>query len=334
MASDKLTVASSEPVLLPEESPKTAASENATNTTNADASSESNQALKPVAAETSPGAAKQTTTSSPTVPPKNTLSAQDTVPLGDEGAPPPPRRPVSPLSQIKQDLRDAFPQVEEKYITAVLIASGGQAEPAFNGLLSLLDPSIVPVLAPVVPVKQAKPATDDELLARQLQKEFDREERHRRRSQPHAKHAPRQPRSRRAEDDSDDSPDEFEQLKKEFSQGFEEAKTTINGWVSGIAKKFLDNDETNQKGSPKLFGALGGSSFNSSGNRNKRFDEDPEILSSDFSRNVNLNDDAAPKLPKRTEHTEDRWQPLNSDVPVNSDAFLVTDLEDEDKDKK
>lgn len=244
--------------------------------------------------------------------------------------PPRPARPVSPMEQIKKDLKDAFPQVEDKYIEAFLIASEGRVDPAFNALLFLLDPTFKPEVAPKVPLKKVAPSglTDDELLARQLQKEFDREERRRRLTA--SKLRQRRPQG----EAEDDSPDEFEQIKKEFTQGFEEARTTINGWVSGLTKKFSQDGEEGGSGlsqSPKLFGALGGSSFNSNqASRGKKFDEDPEILSLDFNRNVKL-DDEAPKLPKRTQPKEDRWQPLNSDVPVSSDAFLVTDSEDEDK---
>ncbi|GEQ71947.1 hypothetical protein JCM33374_g5633 [Metschnikowia sp. JCM 33374] len=278
-------------------------------------------------------------------------SATENKPQDDEEAPARPTRPLSPLSQIKRDLKEAFPQVEDKYISAFLIASEGRIDPAFNALLSLSDPSFKPepVVVPPKPIaKDKKPEyTDDELLARELQKEFDREERRRRSAA-----AKSRQRNAPPQESEDESPDEIDQLKEQFSQGFEEAKTTINSWVTGLTKKFSQdgdsgsgfstgsNSNSNSKQNPnpsqntKLFGALGGSSFNSPAKtRTRKFDEDPEILSSDFSRNVSLRDTEAPKLPQRTEKKpqENRWQPLNSDVPVRSDAFLVTDSEDEDK---
>lgn len=278
--------------------------------------------------------------------PKAETAAQPAVPEKDEkhkaaaeeDAPAPPARPLSPVAQKKKELKDAFPTIEDKYIQAVLIASDGRMDSAFNALLFLLDPSFTPEIgqqtkAPAVPAKAA--LTDDELLARQLQKEFDREERRLRLAQ-----HPRQHRQQAPHVDGDESPDEFEQLKETFTQGFEEAKTTINSWVSGISRKFNQDEagdaRQGQKESPKLFGALGGLSFNSNQSaRNKKFDEDPEILALDFHKNVDVRDDEPPRLPKRTAQPEleSKWQPINSDVPVNSDAFLVTDLEDEDKDK-
>lgn len=255
----------------------------------------------------------------------------------EDDAPPPPARPLSPLAQAKKDLKEAFPQIEDKYVEAVLIASLGRVDPAFNALLFLLDPNFHPdKVAVPSPRPQVSATADDELLARQLQKEFEREDRRRR-----AHHQ-----GRRQKDlppaPEDESPDEFEQIKETFTQGFEEAKTTINSWVTGLSKKFNQDEQqpqqTGRNQSPKLFGALGGSSFNNNTRNTKSFDEDPEILALDFRKNVKL-DDAPPQLPKREEakkldeakKPQSKWQPLNSDVPVQSDAFLVTDLEDEDK---
>ncbi|OBA18969.1 hypothetical protein METBIDRAFT_16462, partial [Metschnikowia bicuspidata var. bicuspidata NRRL YB-4993] len=264
-------------------------------------------------------------------------SASALTPVDDTEAPPRPKRPESPMAQMKRDLKDAFPQIEDKYIHAFLIASEGRMDPAFNALLFLLDPSFEPepVVTAAKPVIKEKPQyTDDELLARQLQKEFDREERRRR----HAASKSRPRHSGANHEEENESPDEIDQLKEQFSQGFEEAKTTINSWVSGLSKKFSQDGDGSSSSAglnsnPKLFGALGGSSFNSSAKKSPhKFDEDPEILSLDFSRKVDLDDKDQPRLPRRVEKKDQdtRWQPLNSDVPVSSDAFLVTDLEEED----
>ena len=44
-------------------------------------------------------------------------------------------RPQSPRAQAKATLKEAFPNVDDGVIEAVLIASGGNIEPAFNALL-------------------------------------------------------------------------------------------------------------------------------------------------------------------------------------------------------
>jgi hypothetical protein len=55
----------------------------------------------------------------------------------NEAAPPKPPRPVSETQQNEAILKEAFPSVEMSVIKAVLRASGGRVEPAFNALLGL-----------------------------------------------------------------------------------------------------------------------------------------------------------------------------------------------------
>ncbi|KAG7192018.1 ubiquitin-binding protein cue5 [Scheffersomyces spartinae] len=302
----------------------------------------------------------------------------------EENAPPRPPRPESPILKLQREMKEAFPDVDEKTIYAILIASRGQQEYAFNALLYLSDPSYKPEIALV-----EQPVTtsvlggtrgntgtgsgnteDDERLARELQKEFEQEERMRRReyrrAQQHHQHHQHQLQDAQGNQDLE-IPDEFEQIKETFAKGVEDARSTINGWVSSLAKKIdnkkSDDDENdygnnggqgNAVNSPKLFGALGGSSVTgrTQGGRQggkARFDEDPVILSSGVNlislHNQEADDSEGPALPKRKESPgappstktsakPSKWQPLNSDVPVNSDAFLVTDSDDELESKK
>lgn len=252
----------------------------------------------------------------------------------EEEAPPAPPRPVSPVSSMKKDLKDAFPSTDDRLITGILVASQGNMDSAFNALLYINDDSIeepeiaVPAPAPAATinakVSTQQELTDDELLARKLQKEFELEERRRMR---------RRKEKERNQQFSEDSGDEFEQLKDTFNQGLEDARTTLNGWVSGFAKKFdglAEGEDDSQpppkpprKDNAKLFGALGGSSFNQK--RSNKFDEDPEIIDNDFHQKINLNNNDPPK--------EKNWQPMSSE-PVNSDAFMVDSDDDLDNDNK
>lgn len=52
----------------------------------------------------------------------------------DEGPPKPPR-PLSPQQQAENTLKEAFPSIDAAVVKAVLSASGGRVEPAFNALL-------------------------------------------------------------------------------------------------------------------------------------------------------------------------------------------------------
>jgi hypothetical protein len=56
-------------------------------------------------------------------------------PAAEEPAPPKPPRPLSPQRQAEATLREAFPSIDAAVVRAVLTASGGHIEPAFNALL-------------------------------------------------------------------------------------------------------------------------------------------------------------------------------------------------------
>jgi hypothetical protein len=57
--------------------------------------------------------------------------------VAEEAAPPKPPRPISEQQQNEITLREAFPTIDVAVVKAVLIASGGRVEPAFNALLGM-----------------------------------------------------------------------------------------------------------------------------------------------------------------------------------------------------
>jgi hypothetical protein len=54
--------------------------------------------------------------------------------------PPKPPRPVDAQVQAQNTLIEAFPGIDSNVVKAVLVASGGKVEPAFNALLSIWRP--------------------------------------------------------------------------------------------------------------------------------------------------------------------------------------------------
>ncbi|KAL8731297.1 MAG: hypothetical protein Q9166_003521 [cf. Caloplaca sp. 2 TL-2023] len=60
---------------------------------------------------------------------------------GEDIAPPKPPRPTNPnpMQQAENTLREAFPSIDFAVVKAVLRASGGNVEPAFNALLGLVS---------------------------------------------------------------------------------------------------------------------------------------------------------------------------------------------------
>ena len=72
------------------------------------------------------------TTTSPT----ETSPAPETTATGEnEAAPVKPPRPLSEAQKNEMILKEAFPSVDAGVIKAVLSASAGRVEPAFNALL-------------------------------------------------------------------------------------------------------------------------------------------------------------------------------------------------------
>jgi hypothetical protein len=57
----------------------------------------------------------------------------------EDEAPPKPPRPLSPQQQAENTLKEAFPSIDAAVVKAVLMASGGRVEPAFNALLGSLS---------------------------------------------------------------------------------------------------------------------------------------------------------------------------------------------------
>lgn len=58
----------------------------------------------------------------------------------EEIPPQKPPRPVDPNAQAQNTLIEAFPDIDTNVVKAVLVASGGKVEPAFNALLSMRLP--------------------------------------------------------------------------------------------------------------------------------------------------------------------------------------------------
>jgi hypothetical protein len=90
-------------------------------------------------------------------------------------APPKPPRPLSAQAHAEATLIEAFPSIDTKVVKAVLAASGGKVEPAFNALLGMSDPNYEQDMAPPPVPRKAQPMSQleaDELYARQLAEQY------------------------------------------------------------------------------------------------------------------------------------------------------------------
>lgn len=267
----------------------------------------------------------------------------------DEERPPLPVRKSTNEVPTKKDtnpilaqLKEAFPGIEDKYVKAVLIASQGALDPAFNALLFLSDPSFeaeapLPATAPVATAEPRRALTQveqDELLARKLDEQFNHD-RHRRRnmdSERAARERRIQNRQREYErrnaqrdapppgndryyDDYNDDDDflsqlvdkDLPELREKVGRQVQETSKRVNDWISGFRKSWAQEPQPEDE---PIRPAGRTARFNSFG---AQVGEDPtEPASRLSSHGISLRDadrsdddeDIPPQLPSRNREKE------------------------------
>ncbi|KAJ4153014.1 hypothetical protein LMH87_009526 [Akanthomyces muscarius] len=206
----------------------------------------------------------------------------------------PPAKPPRPMSEAQKNehiLKEAFPTVDQGVIKAVLRASSGRVEPAFNALLEMTDPDAVknepeeqPPARPPRPQGRApiSQVEADELYARQLAEHYDSVGAYEARtSSLNRDGRPRHP----DDDDREHSflDDDLPVIRENLRKGFVDTQTKVNGWIAGIRKKLEESfDETEERTQSE------GQPFRRQGEASRRsgdydrYDADPQVLSDDF----------------------------------------------------
>lgn len=221
----------------------------------------------------------------------------------DEAPPPKPPRPLTEEQRSQQTLKEAFPSVEDSVIKAVLRASGGRIESAFNALLEMTDPDAVQRDQP--PPQPPRPAADplgptstdrsqleaDELYARQLAEHYENVGAYEARTSNRGhQHRGRQQTGLGPQDDPYDREhsfidDDLPVIKESLRKGFIETQTKFNSWFNNIKTKideqFNEEDEHHTQGGNTFMGRPTRDQTRRS-NDYDRYDADPELLSDDF----------------------------------------------------
>jgi hypothetical protein len=235
----------------------------------------------------------------------------------EEAPPTQPPRPVTTQQKNEQILREAFPGIDAAVVKAVLAASGGQIDPAFNALLGMSDPDAVqndPSREQAPPPKPPRPTNHtpmsqmeaDELYARQLADHYDNvgayEARTTNRS-PGGGQFRRQATGLKPNEMYDREhnfiDDDLPVITENIRKGFLETQTKVNSWFTNLKKKIdgeydSDEDET-QPSKHRPHGGLGRRSGEGSrpSNEYHRYDADPRVLSDDLA-GMRLNPDGRP----------------------------------------
>ncbi|KAL1879114.1 hypothetical protein VTK73DRAFT_7338 [Phialemonium thermophilum] len=265
----------------------------------------------------------------------DTAQKPGTPPAGNDSSEAPPPKPPRPLTEQQKNeliLKEAFPTVEQPVIKAVLRASGGRVEQAFNALLELTDPDAAqnereppPPPPPPRPVtlSGATPQSQleaDELYARQLAEHYQSTGEYEARTSNRGYG----PTRRRQETglkpnelyDRDHSflDDDLPVIKENLRKGFQETQTKVNSWFMNLKKKLDEQFDEGDDAEGKQGGSA--SSFIGRPSRDQsrrsadydRYDADPELLSDDFA-GMKFNSDGTP-VQRQTSYTNpNRFQP-------------------------
>jgi len=162
--------------------------------------------------------------------------------------PPKPPRPVDAQAQAQNTLIEAFPAIDSNVIKAVLVASSGKVEPAFNALLSMSDPSFLAEEVPPPQPPRPQPRSQleqDEIYARQLAEHYQAQAIHGSHGQRRQGGDPRrQQRPGEPEREHSFFDDDLPEIRKNIEQGFKETQKTVTSWITNLTKK-LDGEPDN-----------------------------------------------------------------------------------------
>ncbi|PNS19731.1 CUE domain-containing protein 5 [Sphaceloma murrayae] len=244
-------------------------------------------------------------------------SHQATVEDEDSTAPTKPPRPASPQQQAEHTLIEAFPSIDAKVVKAVLTASGGQVEPAFNALLGMSDPNFKEEAPPPQPPRPVRSQLEqDEMYARQLAQHYNSTERAQRdgSGQQRGQMPPRQTTQERlyAQDrERSFFDDDLPEIQKSIQKGFMETQTKVNSWFNNFKKKLEGDEDDPYDGPTRLDSPPGGrqnqqqsgySAAHQGGSRTRRsgdYDADPRELGDDFTQLELRDEEVPPPKPSR-----------------------------------
>ncbi|KAF1846466.1 uncharacterized protein K460DRAFT_339721 [Cucurbitaria berberidis CBS 394.84] len=206
-----------------------------------------------------PSSAHETGTSSPPPPPsKSPKAGVRFTEAATEIPPQKPPRPVDAQLEAQNTLVEAFPGVDSNVIKAVLVASGGKVEPAFNALLSMSDPNFKAEEAPPPKPPRPQPRSQleqDEIYARQLAEHYQTQGGQGGYGSRTQGEGPRRQQTglRPNEPEREHSffDDDLPEIRKNIEQGFKDTQKTVNKWITNFTKK-LDGepDEYDRYGNP------------------------------------------------------------------------------------
>ncbi|EFQ96735.1 hypothetical protein MGYG_08660 [Nannizzia gypsea CBS 118893] len=261
-------------------------------------------------------------------------------------------RAPNPHQRVIDDLREAFPNIDGPVVKAVVVASDGNVERAFNALLGMSDPDAQEEVRPAVPPRPSAGGVatstaqsqleDDERYARQLAEHYSGTDQARGYSQQQQQssssiwdHGPAS--GQRGQGlkpnelyDREHSflDDDLPIIKENIRKGFLETQSRVNTWVENF-KKRLDGDESDEDGQyghgqrqygqgrqqqqQQQFHQQQHSNYpNRRSVDRERYDADPHVLGDDFSSLELRDNEAPPPRPPRPQANPDLFKTTKS----------------------
>ncbi|RKF63281.1 putative cue domain-containing protein [Erysiphe neolycopersici] len=215
----------------------------------------------------------------------------------------PPQAPQPTTSDLnaEETLKEAFPSIDIAVVKAVLRASGGHIEPAFNALLAkgMSDPEADQELSNNLPLSQPPAVTGvgstplsqleaDERYARQLANQYRYNDRSgaivSTRNNSRGELAPGSGQSQNIHEERSFLEDDLPIIKDNLKKGFLETQNRVSNWIN-LLKKKIDGDDDDDDTDQNHVSTSRVNKLNDDGRRSDDFspyDADPQVLGDDF----------------------------------------------------
>ncbi|RKF57912.1 putative cue domain-containing protein [Golovinomyces cichoracearum] len=261
-------------------------------------------------------------------------------------------RPLSHQEEAENTLKEAFPSIDAAIVKAVLVASSGQIEPAFNALLGMSDPEALqepsssqqfyPAASTGIGSTPLSQLEADERYARQLASRYGNKTGNgsgltrpvtnttRRNLTPVIS------RPSNSQEERSFLEDDLPIIKDNLKKGFLEAQNKVNGWISILKKKIDGEDDEDD--------TLHSNGYSSRMYRNNEerlrrsdeyspYDADPQVLGDDFA-GIQLHPDGSqynladkPQIKPTSAHSKNTCEhqaPLDGSVHRENDIYSAS----------
>ncbi|TQS38176.1 hypothetical protein Golomagni_01326 [Golovinomyces magnicellulatus] len=263
-------------------------------------------------------------------------------------------RPLSHQEKAENTLKEAFPSIDAAIVKAVLVASSGQIEPAFNALLGMSDPEALqepnsqqfyPAASTGIGSTPLSQLEADERYARQLASRYGNKTGNGSGMTRPVTNTTRRnltpviSRPSNSQEERSFLEDDLPIIKDNLKKGFLETQNKVNGWINILKKKIDGEDDEDDALHPNGYSSR---MYRNNEERLRRSDEyspydaDPQVLGDDFA-GIQLQPDGIPagqynpadkpqikSTSTNSKNTREYHGPLDSNVHMENDIYSAS----------